>query len=411
MNYNLLFIRLYLGIIMETVVVTTNPDLDYNDIIPTQNQENVDVNTNIDTDPDSYMEMMRMNIQKLKTTMDKMIPALTEEMNDEIKKDTDKIDQIQNNESIQKQDKDFIVSSFNDSIDRTKKYYQDKIDSLKTELTEKEKFLADEEKRGLGKHWDDANNMTLSNWIKECHKQQYIYESVLDSIISKSKKIKIALLVLSAINTIVSVATFAVTDQSSIYLQWTVKIVTALIAGVTYILTQVMTIEKYEDIIKTYTIYSDEIEKFLSNLISTADVKLSLRPDGDQFILENKTAYAKLYRDSPHIAQSAWKASNVEYLKYLDKLNDEEKFMKTRKRRAFDDFIPVDSTPQTKVSTHVSNIQGNNMTNVAENADVKIDITDPSFYTEPDKVHNAYARRITKNTFGSKRGTKIFGKV
>lgn len=199
----------------------------------------------------------------------------------------------------------------------------------------------DQKKETIEKNWDDGNINTLHTWIRECNKQQFIYEYVLDKIITKSKKYKVVILILCAFQSLISVSNLGINEEDHYHITWTIKVLLSVISAITYILTQIMTLEKHEDSIKKYTVYTDTIESFLSNMISTADVKISLRPDGDIFILENKDMYSKIYRDSPYISQSQWKQGMNEYLKYLENLEQGTNYL-SRKRRLYDRYAHMD---------------------------------------------------------------------
>jgi hypothetical protein len=96
-----------------------------------------------------------------------------------------------------------------------------------------------------------------------------------------------------------------------------INIFTSIIATVVSVLIQYMIQEGYEDNIKSYTIYSESIGKFLSNLISIAELKIGLRPDGDEFIISNKDSYSDIYSKSPYIDRSQWENGIKEYNTYI----------------------------------------------------------------------------------------------
>ena len=110
-----------------------------------------------------------------------------------------------------------------------------------------------------------------------------------------------------------------------------------------------MTINKFEDTVKNYTLYITTIDNFLSVLISTVDIDPELRIDGNEFILSNKDTYAKIYRDSPYIKQSYWKSGIVEYNNYIKNTEINYNFH-SRKRRLYDKY--------TIVPNNVNNMNG-----------------------------------------------------
>lgn len=189
------------------------------------------------------------------------------------------------------------------------------------------------ENNNIGQNWDDENNETLNNWIKECSRQQYIYDYVLDRIITKSKRIKIILLILSSIQSLVSVADLGFSDNVYQIPTWIIKSIIAIISILTVIFTQYLSLEKIEENIKRYTTYTNFIDDFLSDLIPTANIKIALRPDGNKYILEQKEIYEKIQKDSPYVIQSYWNDGLAEYHKYILGISDAHY---ARKRKIYD---------------------------------------------------------------------------
>ena len=101
-----------------------------------------------------------------------------------------------------------------------------------------------------------------------------------------------------------------------------------------------MSLNKFEDTIQQYTLYTQLLDNFLSTIVSTANIKLDLRPNGDKFILENSIAYSKIYRDSPYIDQEYWKDGIVDYNEYLACTITGNNYH-ARKRRVYDKFATI----------------------------------------------------------------------
>jgi hypothetical protein len=193
-----------------------------------------------------------------------------------------------------------------------------------------------------GINWDQANITTLNNWIIECNKQQFIYEDALETILLKSKYIKIFMLILCTIQSAISISNLGIDDNQDIYLVWTFKIILIITSALTYILTQVMALEKYDDNIKSYTSYIESLNILLSDLTTTSDIKFELRPDGDKFILDYKDIFTNIYRKSPYIGQTEWKAAINEYSSYLKNLDSGMDDYRGRKRHTYTRYV-VDS--------------------------------------------------------------------
>ncbi|VBB18965.1 hypothetical protein YASMINEVIRUS_1497 [Yasminevirus sp. GU-2018] len=324
------------------------------------------------------LDKLREEVATMKHDIEVQETKLLEEMNTSIDKDTKRIESLEKNEHIPDSDKADLIAAFNSSIASAKKNYHDKMDMLKKELAKKQKELEVEETTGRGKNWDSGNITTLNTWIKECNKQQFIYEAVLEKIMDKSKTIKVIMLVLCAVQSLITVSNLGISENANPYLIWTIKILLSVISALTYILTQVMTLEKFEDVIKRYTLYTDSLDNFLSTMVSTADVKVELRPDGDKFILENKDTYAKIYRESPYIKQSYWKEGIADYNEYLESTEMGNNYH-ARKRRVYDKFAVMNSecAQNTGLSTAQSTAQ-----NTAQN-------TARSTLQDKDRTHTA----------------------
>ena len=174
-----------------------------------------------------------------------------------------------------------------------------------------------------GKNWDSGNTKTLNEWIQYCNKQHYIYDYAIDMIMRKSKIVKIMSLILSALQSFVTVSNISVSDQVSPYLSWTFKIVTSIIAGLMFICNQYTVIVKIDDIIKSYTSYAETINNFLSIIVSTHDMKKELRPDGNKFILQNNSIYINICKTAPHIDQRYWIDGMKQYNNYCANVDTE----------------------------------------------------------------------------------------
>jgi hypothetical protein len=185
-----------------------------------------------------------------------------------------------------------------------------------------------------GINWDQSNNDTLDNWIAECNKQQFIYEYVLDKIINKSKINKVILLILCALQTAITVSNLGIDNENQALLL-SYKIILTIISTITYIVTQYATIQKYDDIIKSYTSFIETIDKFLSNLVATSDIKAELRPDGDKFILDNKNIYMRICQTNPPMEKSNWNEAINYYKQYLNNLVNGKEDYYGQKRNAY----------------------------------------------------------------------------
>lgn len=187
---------------------------------------------------------------------------------------------------------------------------------------------------GMNMNWDAENIKTLNEWIVECNKQQYIYDFVLDKILTKSKQINVVLLIICAVQSLINVANIGVGDNQNIYVVWSFKVLLGLLSAFSYIFTQYMILVKYDDTIKSYTAYLEGLNIFISDLTSTSDIKPSLRSDGDKYILDHKTMYNNIFQKSPFMNQSDWRDANAQYQIYLKNLDSGSVDYNGRRRQA-----------------------------------------------------------------------------
>lgn len=289
------------------------------------------------------IDKLKNEVYQFKLTTEKLEKDMMDEMSVKIDEHRREITRITDNTNLSQTDKNSLVASLESNIVEVRKYYQMRINEIRSDLEQKQKELRKIQNPKKGMNWDRGNITTLDTWIKECNKQQFVYDSVLDKIISRSKAIKVIMLILCAIQSLITVSNLGITENdSNYYLVLGIKIVISVISAITYVLTQYMSLEKFEEDIKKYTSYIETLGNFMSDMVSIADIKLELRPDGDKFIVENKDVYSNIYRTSPYIKQSYWIDSIKDYNKYLDNLDAGGNDYKARKRRLYNRYAALD---------------------------------------------------------------------
>jgi hypothetical protein len=356
----------------KQVTIVTNPNttsnketiINFDNMSGDTNDDNANESIDYDNLSMTGFEKLKNEVYKLKMTTDQEEARLTNEMNSRLNKTRLEMDRVRKDTTIK--DPNSILSSLESNLVETKNYYQTRINSIRNELDLKQKELADRQTTKQGMNWDKGNIITLHTWIKDCNKQQFIYDSVLDKLVSRSTNIKIALLILCAIQSLISVSNLGINTEANPYLVWSIKIMLSIVGTIVYILTQYMTLQKFEDFIKSYTSYTENIGLFLSNIASMADIKIDLRPDGNKYILDNKESYTSIFSNSPHISQSDWKDSIDEYNAYLKNASNSNNYH-TRKRRAYTCYVVTehsdnntDTTKKQSVQTDGGNIDTNN---------------------------------------------------
>jgi hypothetical protein len=172
-------------------------------------------------------------------------------------------------------------------------------------------------------NWDSVNDETLHLWIQDCDKKRFTYDYSLDKLIEKSKCMKITLLIFSAIQTLLTVSILGLTGLSETT-TLCINVINSILAAIIYSLNQYSGIAKFDDTIKIYTIYIENVSDFLSNIVSVADMKSELRPNGNTYILEKSNVYSTLYKNAPNLDHKQMLEAIKEYEKY-SKNNDLEK--------------------------------------------------------------------------------------
>ena len=288
------------------------------------------------------IEKLKNEVYQFKLTTETLENDMMSEMNTKIDEHRKEIARITDNTNLSQSDKNSLVASLESNIVEVRKYYQMRINEIRSDLEQKQKELR-KIQNPKGINWDSGNIATLDTWIKECNKQQFVYDSVLDKIISRSKTIKIVMLILCAVQLLINTSNLGLTDNNSnYYLVLGIKIVVSVISALSYVLTQYVSLEKFEEDIKKYTSYTETLGNFMSDMVSIADIKLELRPDGDKFIVDNKDVYSNIYRTSPYIKQRYWIDSIKDYNNYLDNLDAGGNDYRARKRRLYNRYAALD---------------------------------------------------------------------
>jgi hypothetical protein len=310
---------------------------------------------------DDDLESALLNIKLNEIEQEK---SLILEMNKVIRGLMTDIDLTMTKNDISEETRNELIKMLKDDIDMTKNMFQNEINIIRSDITNRKKILENRITKIQTTNWDDENINTVNMWLKEGNKQEFIYESVLEKIVHKSKRIKIILLIITAIQSLVTISNLGLDETKDYALILSIKILMTILATISYILTQIMSIEKFEDIIKEYTLYTDNIGNFLSVIFATADLKPELRQNGDDFILNNRETYADIYKNSPYMKQSYWLQGIEEYNKYIETIDVDAHNHRSRKRKIFDDYAKMNNN-NININRNVRNIS--NTPNVRRN--------------------------------------------
>jgi len=214
--------------------------------------------------------------------------------------------------------KDENINIIKTTLNHKKKYFDELIlnidEQIKNYKKDYEAFINDKK----GYTWDNDNIITIHKWKSECHKNQYVYSTTLNVLLKKSKKIKILMIILTALQSFIAISDLGINNDASQNLIWTIKILTSIISTLSFILTQYLTLQKYDDDIKNIADYLTHLELFLKQITLIINVKNELRPDGDKYITDNEKIYLDIQSKCPVISIELYQKYLSNYDKYLE---------------------------------------------------------------------------------------------
>jgi hypothetical protein len=226
------------------------------------------------------------------------------------------------------------VEEIRSEIDTIKERISHEIETIRFEIEEK-KIENSEIERLMRNNWDPQNVATVTKWIKEGDKQSFIYDRVRDSLQKRVKILTVIIMVVSGIQSLLSVSNFGLSEEDYPTLVLVFKIITAVLSTIVFIITSYIKNSRFEDVIQSITSYVEKIENFLSGMVSIADVKPELRPDGDSFVTENRETYAQIYREAPNISKGQWNDGMKDYKNYVLNADPEKEIHCSRKRENY----------------------------------------------------------------------------
>ena len=249
--------------------------------------------------------------------------TLFDEQKQLIKDLLNEINNIEKDTTLSQDIKDENISSLKKTINHKKNYFNELIlnidERMKNYKKDYETFVNDKK----GYTWDTDNIITINKWKTECEKNQFVYSNTLDVLLSKSKKIKIIMIVLTALQSFIAISDLGINNDASQNLIWTIKILTSVISTTTFILTQYLTLQKYDDDIKNITDYLTHLGLFLKQITLVINIKNELRPDGNKYITENEKTFLDIQSKCPVLSPQIYQKYLVEY----------ENFIKTNKKK------------------------------------------------------------------------------
>jgi hypothetical protein len=239
------------------------------------------------------------------------------------------------NDGVEESETEYVtiseVEEIRSNIDAIKERISREIEEIRFEIEEK-KIENGEIDRLMRNNWDPQNMATVTKWIKEGDKQSFIYDRVRDTLQYRVKVLTVIIMIVSGIQSLLSVSKFGLSENDYPTLTLVFNIATAVLSTIVFIITSYIKNSRFEDVIQSITSYVEKIENFLSGLVSIADVKPELRPDGDSFVTENRETYAQIYREAPNISKGQWDDGIKDYKEYVLNADPEKEIHCSRKR-------------------------------------------------------------------------------
>jgi hypothetical protein len=223
------------------------------------------------------------------------------------------------------------VDGIRSEIDLIKERISQEIEDIRFEIEEK-KIENGEIDKLMRNNWDPQNTATVTKWIKEGDKQSFIYDRVRDSLQHRVKILTVIIMIMSGIQSLLSVSRFGLDETKHTTLTLVFNIIGAVISTMVFMITTYIKDSKFEDVIQSLTSYVEKLEAFLSGLVSIADIKPELRPDGDSFVSERRETYAEIYREAPNISQRQLQHGIRDYKEYVLNVDPEKEIHCSRKR-------------------------------------------------------------------------------
>lgn len=190
----------------------------------------------------------------------------------------------------------------------------------------------------LRNNWGEDNTQTINKWINELNTDSFIYERIREIIQNKLTKITLTIFILSSIQTLLNMSNFGISEEDHPDIGLIIKIVLAVLSLLVSVITYYISTNKFEDTIQLYTKYTGRLDNFLSVIVPVMKIKPELRPDGDQFVLENTKDYSDIYRDSPYISESYRKQGFKDYKNYVLNADPLKEMHCSRKRTDYAEF-------------------------------------------------------------------------
>lgn len=270
---------------------------------------------------------------------------IVENMENMIRSKEEELKRIVHNNDMTAKQKDEHIDQLVKNIQDIQEESRSKVSRMNQILNEQRIELEEKESWTRGTNWDAGNINTVTDWIKECNKEAYIYEYVLEDTSNVYRRYTRAILILTSIQALFTISNLGIEEKTYPDIAFAFKIVLAILATAAAILTQITKEENFETIVGEYNKYIERINNFITTLGSVMRMKIKLRSDGDRFVTDNSERYDDICANPPNIKLSRWKQADSDYKKYLAniKSDPESDTRAGRKRKNFKQYAKIEN--------------------------------------------------------------------
>ena len=185
------------------------------------------------------VDAMRKMIEEIKNENKENEEKIIENMRREILVREEELRRISQAVDLTEKEKQEQIKSLNDNIKNIKDQSNAKIREMNSKLSEKQLELEEKESLMRGTNWDIDNINTVTNWIKECDKQAYVYEYSFEKVSNVYSHYTRAILIITSIQALISVSNLGLTEEDHPTPVWIIKILISVLATAAAILTQI----------------------------------------------------------------------------------------------------------------------------------------------------------------------------
>jgi hypothetical protein len=154
-------------------------------------------------------------------------------------------------------------------------------------------------------NWTHTNQQLLDTWISKITRTSFIYELILQKYQVKLNKYLMYSLILNAISALISVISTSVAGTDSTKYIWVIfglNLGVSIITCLSTIINGYININNWSDIVKNLSAYVQQLDSFISDLLTQSMLPINMRTDGSDFIIKENQIFSNLLKASPNIS-------------------------------------------------------------------------------------------------------------